>query len=489
MRSIFEAATLAVYKIEPARNFSAADTVLSIIKAAKVKDPLIRDNFQACSAKTSKGKDIYGIVYISLPLAVHERDRHAWKHVDYLRRHLSEVRKLECVWAPSNTNDRSRAVSYVITLAKPGSPSEQTVKPAQSSRFGDRHRDFRGVDPRLAQPEFRLQLVNNALAKMGLKEVPLDWGNDSDGQSVRSHQKGQATGNITVGSPTEVRTCLAWASAHPISVGWSKFNVTFQRISGLITPTSCTTIGLVVIGDGFDYSEHCAQLNDLLGKYHCINNTPWPHQDLVTNVRMSEENPRYLLCDPCDLVTAQAVCELKMENGRFFRQVFFANLKPAYYRSENEIEYGKRAKALYHSRCARDDGHPCYSGSTIPFILEIEDNSPYHGRTKPSELDDLRRKRLNMVYEWYMNQERNDPDHIMSPHRVLLQIHAWNLEIARKTECNDEHAHNASKRYQEDSDALETQINLHEETQILDDGYQWAKTGWQWSREYSSAFS
>lgn len=97
MSVIFEAATLAVYKIEPARNYGSAETVRSIINAARIKDPLIRADFVACEAKTSKGKDIYGMVYISLPLAVHEADHNASRHVEYLRLHLVHIRKLECV--------------------------------------------------------------------------------------------------------------------------------------------------------------------------------------------------------------------------------------------------------------------------------------------------------------------------------------------------------------------------------------------------------
>jgi len=478
MSNIFEAATLAVYKIEPARNYGAAETVRSIINAARIKDSLIRADFVVCEAKTSKGKDIHGMVYISLPLAVHEADHNASKHVEYLRLHLVHVRKLECVWAPSNANDRSRAVGYSIALVKPDAEgNNRAVKHNKSGRFGDNRREFHNADPRLAQPDFRIKIVNVALARMRLREIPFDWGNSPEGQSNRAAHNGQAGGNITVDSPADVRACLAWSSAQHITIGWSEFIVRFHQVFGLLTPTACTTIALGVAGDGYDYSEHLAHLRHLLKAYKETNlPAHTDSQKLVDNIRMSEEDPRYLLCDPCDLFTAQGLCELPMKNGRFFRQVFFTNLKPAYYMLDNEKEHVKQAKSSYDTRYYRCVGdHPPHSGSTTPLIIEIADNGPYHGRAKPTELDDLRIKRLGLDYEWYMNQERNDPDDFMSPHRVLDQLSRWNAEIAEKTESDSERSHNAGKRYREDSDALETQISLHEETRILNDAYQWGK--------------
>jgi hypothetical protein len=381
MSSIFEAATLIVYKV-PGRD--PAQVITNVIGRIWQENPDIRDDFQT---SRSLGQ---GAVHITLPLAVHEADHDAWKHLEHLMGKLCE-KNIDCHWATSFTKDRSRALSYVVSLKNTDrTRTTHLAKKQRKGQFSNTHDRLAEDDPRLLLKDFRVRIINSALEKLGIQSVEFDWAHRK-----HDYQKGNYLGNITLNSPVDVGKCLEKPHHDDIIVDSSRFRIHFDKIFGLITPTTCTTIGLVVVGDGCELYEHKIQVQELLEKYNLVNGT----DATIDNVRMSTEYSKYLLCDPCDIITAQGLCELPMPNRRFFRQMFFANANPANYTPEYSKAYDKEAGEA-HSIRYRSAGRTCpaRSGSMVPLTIKI---GPKAERTKSTPLQDLRQERLITVCEYH----------------------------------------------------------------------------------------
>jgi hypothetical protein len=457
MPSIFEAATLIVYKI-PGPGHDTISKIHFMIRALYEEDQVnIRGDFQITRAEGQ------GAAHITLPLAVHEADHDAWEHLDHLRQKLCE-KHLECYWATSLTGDRSRALSYVLSVVTPDEGSEMPLaKKSRRDRFDKTYNRLHGDDPRLSMQGFRVAIINAALVRNKIRNVETDWAYDKLGE-------GKHKGNITLDSRVDVGICLENPLHHDIVIDGSTYRIHFGNIFGLITPTTCTTIGIAVAGDNYDFTQHVKQLRRFMEDYNLVNDS----SGTIDNIRMSTENPRYLLCDPSDIITAQGLCELPMPNRRFFRQIFFANAKAANYKVSYGIQYDKEATTIHDTRSYNSPfDYVARSGSLIPLTIDIDPKGPYHNREKPSLSEDLRERRLKLVFEWLSREKKNDP---MNSVLALRRLVEWNVELTNQMEPRAEHEWDSQKLFQQDSDALEIQVELHERIALLDQDYQSAKS-------------
>jgi len=454
MSSIFQAATLIVYKVPN----ETTESVQKVLGELWQQDENIRDDFQITRAEGQ------GSVHIALPLTVHEADHDAWNHLEYLKLKLRE-RGIDCHWATSLTGDRSRALAYVISLIDPEAAKHgfRPSKKQRRGRFGETYDRLYDDDPRMSEVDFRVKVINTALRKIGIRNVEKDWAHRK-----HEYQPGQYRGNITLDSPVDVDLCLKTPYHDAIEIEGSQFRLDFTNIFGLITPTTCTTIGLAVVGDNCEIEEHELQVQEHLSEYNVANNC----DATIDNIRISDQYSKYLLCDPCDIMTAQGLCENPMPNGRFFRQIFFANAAPANYTPEYGKAYDSKADQAHTARCISSGGlQPVHSDSLVPVTVEITAKD----WTKPSELDELRQKRLCLVYKYHLRLQKGDPIH---GSRIIKRIHDWNVEISDKTPRGIEYEYDflgVEDRYQEDSDALETQIMIHNSLEDQGKDYEWAK--------------
>lgn len=317
MPSIFDAARLVVYRVvgpDPDR------TVRNRIHALAQNDPAIRRDFQVVNDEKPM------MVRISLPLAVHQADHDAWKHVEYLKERLCE-KNLDCHWAwtGSEHNNRSTRITYEI-------------RPIATTNAQLSHRGPGYGDPNLTNGDFRLQAINLALAKNNVKPRRYELYKDS------ASRLDSVTGHIHLDSPVDVVLLASEGEIGPIPIKYSNYTVEFSYPRGSIAPTSCTTIGMVVRGDGRDEIVHSAELQEHVAKY-CRANSK---RATVTNIRMSSKHDDYFLCDPCDIITAQGLCELPMPNKRYFRQIFLANANPANYTKTYELLYDREQALIRH---------------------------------------------------------------------------------------------------------------------------------------------
>jgi hypothetical protein len=459
MPSIFEAATLIVYKI-PGPGNDTISKIQFMIRTLYDEDQVnIRGDFQITRAEGQ------GAVHITLPLAVHEAEHDAWGYLDYLRQKLCE-KNLICHWATSLKGDRSRAVSYTVSLTKPASLVLDRCRGIHAPKkrrgqFGDTYDRLYEDDPRLTIQDFRTKIINVALGRLGLQLIA-EWAHKK-----HNDESGKYVGNVALHSPGEVATCIETPFHDQIPLDGSMFYVNFHHIFGIITPTTCTTIGLVVVGDSCEIGEHRLQVKEFFAEYNEANNT----EATISNIRMSTEYSKYLLCDPCDIITAQGLCENPMPNGRFFRQIFFANADPANYVPDYGKAYDKKSDKAHTARCrSAGRSHHLRTKTTIPLTVEIGRKEAW---IKLSPLDELRQERLIQVYNYHKRLEMNDPIHGT---RIIDRLHKWNVEIAEKTPPRSEHDWcGVEDRFQEDSDALQTQLRIHAEIGRLDKDYEWAK--------------
>ena len=315
------------------------------------------------------------IVRISLPRAVHLADHDAWKHLEYLKSRLV-YNHLECHWAHApcdvqnpDAKDRSRHVSFTITLV------ESDAKPPERHRASD--------DSHLRNELYRLQIVNSALEGYSIKARKYAL-IDSDKSGSR-----KAQGRITLDSRDALVALVEDGTIEVIKMGSSEYNVQFYHRHGSITPTACTTIGLNLKGLRSDQKDDIVDdLKKQLSQYNLVNH----REATIRNIRMSEENPDYLLCDPCDIMAARGLCAVPIGHAkdRFFRQIYFANASPANYIKKYEISYQKRALLEYEAREERTlfDENGTASGTFEPLLLEIAPHK-YPAPEKPSELQNL----------------------------------------------------------------------------------------------------
>ena len=381
--SIFDAATLVVYRVVGP---DAARTVRNRIHALAQDDPIIRRDFKVVNDEKPM------MVHISLPLAVHQADHDAWKHVEYLKQRLCEE-ELDCHWAyaPSkekdpNAKDRSRHVSYTLTLV---TSAEQSAG-----------RRWEAGDPNLKDQPYRLQIINAALKTCGIEARVSEVFEPAKSASR------YAKGRITLDSPSQVPALVDAGVIESIQTQFSKYDVQFHHRHGSITPTACTTIGLILKGLRRDQrNDILKSLEEHLSHYNYVNSS----DATIDNIRSSKENPDYLLCDPCDIVTAQGLCEVPVTNaqGRFFRQIYLANASPANYTKEYEILYRERAAQLFKAREeASSDMNASDPVSFEPLLLGIAPHE-HPTREKPSELQKLRHSQSTKVYNWRMDQGKN----------------------------------------------------------------------------------
>jgi len=302
------------------------------------------------------------------------------------------------------------------------------------------------------------------LGTLGITSIKTDWRYEKIGN-------GKHKGNITLESPVDVATCLSTPHHYNIMIRGSQFDVSFEHVYGLLTPTTCTTIALLLHkDDDYEPGEAEHSVEEHLNLYNMANGT----DGTIDNVRRSEEfYSNYLLCDPGDIITAQGLCENPMPSGRFFRQVFFANAAAANYIPEYAAQYDRTAKAICDAR--RKELHTTrQSGSLVPLIIDI---APREAVSKQTPLDVLRQTRLSLVYEYHKRLEQDDS---AFGARNIDRLHRSNVEIAENTPPRSEHDwFRAEDRFQEDSDALQTQLRIHTEIDRIDRDYEWAKARFQ----------
>jgi hypothetical protein len=445
---MFDAATLAVYRVFDS---NPAQAIRDRIDGMIEDDPAIRRDFQVVEVGTPV------IVRISLPRAVHLADHDAWKHVDSLRGSLC-CNWFDCHWAHApfdvedrDARDRSRHVTYTIVLVTPDD------KPST--------RHWASDDQNLENEGYRLRIINSALEGSGTtaRSYALI---DSDKSGWR-----KAQGRITLDSRDAVVALVEDGAIEVIKMGSSEYNVQFHYRHGSITPTACTTIGLNLKGLRSDQKDDIVDdLKEHLSQYNLANNC----EGTIRNIRMSEENPDYLLCDPCNIMVAQGLCAVPIGHAkdRFFRQIYFANASPANYIKKYEISYQKRALLEYQAREERDffDEEDTPSGTFEPLLLEIAPHK-YPAPEKPSELQNLRHSQLTKVQNWRNDQGKNKE---LDPRRMVASLYRTNVRIAEITKAESEHDTGVVVLYRHDVEALETQISIHQAIGLLNADHKWA---------------
>lgn len=105
-----------------------------------------------------------------------------------------------------------------------------------------------------------------------------------------------------------------------------------------------------------------------------------------------------------------------------------------------------------------------------PVVLEIELRR-YQAPAPPSSLASERQRRLIKMDDWIKDRAQ---EKAMSPRQTVESLHVLNFNIAQQTEYDGERIEGARRRFQEDFDALQTQISIHKEVGDMETDYHWA---------------
>ncbi|WWC62034.1 uncharacterized protein I303_104621 [Kwoniella dejecticola CBS 10117] len=267
------------------------------------------------------------IVRVFIPDEVHALNKNSWLHIVFLKEQL-DLRQIENIWAPCAQNDRACSVAFSIDSEHP--------------------------QPLLHFHKTRLEVLNKAARTACIQPTTHEWHVDVNDSKVSDRLTTRAEGKVQFASPFDVEKLRSQPAYSVTLADNSAVKLGFNRVERHMQPSSCKTIALFNSsyyprGSEADYES--PTVKPLLNKIVALYRTQHPHMTAtVGNFRISTDH-WFLLCDPSDIVLANAICDYPMPDGSFFRPVYNLNGDPADYKQGNIGRYHRFKQEEYDDRC------------------------------------------------------------------------------------------------------------------------------------------